>query len=239
MRLGQLSRKLGISTSQIISFLAAKDITIGEDSNTKIEDEHAQWVTQKYAPELIEAVAATISEEKVQPIMVIEPSIIEVAEPIVVEANNESPSIEIEQLPELIKAPKIELSGLKVLGKIEIPERKKKEIVEATENQLTETENKPRPDRRPLPNRKEFDNRPRKNPVTLQREKEEREAEVKRREEMLRAKEKKTFHYQSKIKSQAPPKRIKMVDEPLEETITTEEKAPTTVWGKFKKWLRT
>jgi hypothetical protein len=239
MRLGQLSRKLGISTSQIINFLAAKDITIGEDSNTKIEDEHAQWVTQKYAPELIEAVAVTISEEKVQPIVVIEPTTIEVAESIIAEANNESPSSEAEQLPELIKAPKIELSGLKVLGKIEIPEKKKKEIVEGIENQSAETENKPSLDRRPLPIRREFDNRPRKNPVTLQREKEEREAQMKRKEEMLRAKEKKTFHYQSKVKSQAPPKRIKMVDEPLEETTALSEKAPTTVWGKFKKWLRT
>ncbi len=239
MRLGQLSRKLGISTSQIISFLASKDITIGEDSNTKIEDEHAQWVTKKYAPELIEAVAVTISEEKVQPIVVIEPSTIEVAEPIVTAANNESPSIETEQLPEVIKAPKIELSGLKVLGKIEILEKKKKEIVEGAENQLTETESKPNQARRSQPNRREFDNRPRKNPVTLQREKEERETQMKRKEEMLRAKERKAYHYQSKVKSQAAPKRIKMVDEPLEETITSDEKAPTTVWGKFKKWLRT
>lgn len=234
-----MSRKLGISTSQIISFLAARDITIGEDSNTKIEDEHAKWVTQKYAPELVESVAVTISEEKVQPIVVIEPSIIEVAEPIVAVTNNESPSIEAEQLPELIKAPKIELSGLKVLGKIEIPEKKKKEIVEGIENQSAETENKPSLDRRPLPIRREFDNRPRKNPVTLQREKEEREMEMKRKEEILRAKERKAYHYQSKVKSQAAPKRIKMVEEPVEETITPEEKAPTTVWGKFKKWLRT
>jgi hypothetical protein len=241
MRLGQLSRKLGISTSQIISFLASKDIAIGEDSNTKIEDEHAQWVTQKYAPELVEAVAVTISEEKAQSVEAIEhPMPVKVVEPTPsAEMDNESPLTETEQLPEIIKAQKIELSGLKVLGKIDIPEKKKKETVEGTENQSVETENKPRPDRRPLPNRREFDNRPRKNPVTLQREKEEREAEIKRKEEMMRAKERKAYHYQSKVKAQAAPKRIKMVEEPLEEAITPEEKAPTTMWGKFKKWLRT
>jgi hypothetical protein len=213
MRLGQLSRKLGISTSQIISFLAAKDITIGEDSNTKIEDEHVQWVTKKYAPELIEAVAVTISEEKVQPIVVIEPTTIEVAESIIAEANNESPSSEAEQLRELIKAPKIELSGLKVLGKIEIPEKKKKETTSdamASEAPSDETERKVNPDRRPNINRREYEERPRKNPVALQREHEEREVEKKRQAELLRAKEKKAQHYQSKVKTHVVTKRIKV-----------------------------
>jgi hypothetical protein len=245
MRLGQLSRKLGISTSEIIGFLASKNVAIGEDSNTKIEDDHTNWVIQKYAPELLEIQTVIIPVEKPQPVEVVETPTPKAAEPVNIPTitseqpitDNEQPSID--QLPEVIKAPKIELSGLKVLGKIEIPEKKKKEIVEGIENQSAETENKPSLDRRPLPIRREFDNRPRKNPVTLQREKEEREMEMKRKEEILRAKERKAYHYQSKVKSQAAPKRIKMVEEPLEETITPEEKAPTTVWGKFKKWLRT
>ena len=66
MRLGQLSRKIGISTSEIIHFLAANNITINDDSNTKIEDGHANLITQKYAPHLLESVVTTIADEKVR-----------------------------------------------------------------------------------------------------------------------------------------------------------------------------
>jgi hypothetical protein len=240
MRLGQLSRKLGISTSQIISYLASKDIVIGEDSNTKIEDEHANWVTQTYAPHLLTDVAHTISEEKIQ---TTEP----IAEPVeIIESESVSdliiePTINAnEPLPELIKAPKIELSGLKVLGKIELPEKKKKEglIEGAASENLPDDERKIRSDRKPA-GRKEYEERPRKNPVTIQREREEREAEKRRKEELLRAKEKKAQHYQNKVKIQVASKRIKMIEEAVEEIDSPIEEIPTTWWGKFKKWLRT
>ena len=117
MRLGQLSRKLGIHTSKIVDFLASKDITISEDSNARIEDEYVTWVTQKYAPQLMTEVNTTLSEEKIEPISIQPPVVEEVP------FTEEQPIPSEEPLiPELIKAPKIELSGLKVLGKIEISE---------------------------------------------------------------------------------------------------------------------
>ena len=122
MRLGQLSRKLGIHTSKIVDFLATKDIIINDDSNTRIEDEYVNWVTQKYAPQLIAEVNTTLFEEKIEPFKQQPPDVEEV------KLIDESPTIpELQPIPELIKAPKVELSGLKVLGKIEIPEKKKKE----------------------------------------------------------------------------------------------------------------
>jgi hypothetical protein len=236
MRLGQLSRKLGVSTSQIISYLASKDIVIGEDSNTKIEDEHANWVTQTYAPHLLTEVATTISEEKTQ-------SAEPVKEPVeIIESTDISniitdPTIIAEEpLPELIKASKIELSGLKVLGKIELPEKKKKE--DAISETQQEGEIKIRTDRKPA-GRREHDDRPRKNPIALQREREERETEKRRKEEIIRAKEKKSQHYQNKVKAQVATKRAKMLSEPIEKIETPIEVMPTTWWGKFMKWLRT
>jgi hypothetical protein len=242
MRLGQLSRKLGVSTSEIIDFLASQHVTIDENSNTKIEDEHATWVTQKYAPHLVEAVTLTLSEEKDQPVDVIkEEPIIENSAPIVPTitedalVTNEEPP-----LPEIIKAPKIELSGLKVLGKIELPEKKKKEI--STDGSVSEDDQektrKSNSDRRPS-RKDEHDQRPRKNPVALQREREEREAERRRKEALQKAKEKKALHYQSKVKTQVATKRIKMIEEPFEKIDAPIETQPNTWWGKFMKWLRT
>lgn len=241
MRLGQLSRKIGISTAEIINFLSSKEIAIGEDSNAKIEDEHTAWVIQKYAPELLETPSVTIPEEKPRLLELVEmPAAKQVVEAAVGNfAANEEPTTEIESLPEIIKASKIELSGLKVLGKIEIPEKKKKEtsLEEIASEKPEEIERKIRTDRRP--SQREYEEHPRKNPIALQREREEREAEKRRKEQLLRAKEKKAQHYQSKVKAQVATKRVKMIEEPLEKIDAPIEVTPTTWWGKFKKWLRT
>jgi hypothetical protein len=230
MRLGQLSRKLGIHTSKIIDFLASKDIVINADSNTRIEDEYVTRITQKYAPQLMAEVSNTLFEEKIEP-TIHTPFVEEVV------ATEEQPvAVEAPPLPELIKAPKIELSGLKVLGKIEIPEKKKattsQEPSESSSSDTTSTERKKNP-------RKEFTPRPQKNPVALQREREEREAERKRKEKLQREKEKKTYNYLSRVKTQAPAKKSQYVKEQIEEApIVTEEK-PKSLWGEFLRWLRT
>jgi hypothetical protein len=231
MRLGQLSRKLGIHTSKIIDFLASKDIVINEDSNTRIEDEYVTWITQKYAPQLMAEVSNTLSEEKIEP-TIRTPFVEEVA------PTEEQPvAVEAPPLPELIKAPKIELSGLKVLGKIEIPEKKKiatsQEQPESTSSDSTSTaQRKKNP-------RKEFTPRPQKNPVALQREREEREAERKRKEKLQREKEKKTYNYLSRVKTQAPTKKSQYVKEQIEEASSITEEVPKSLWGKFLRWLRT
>ena len=231
MRLGQLSRKLGIHTSKIIDFLASKDIVINEDSNTRIEDEYVTWITQKYAPQLMAEVSNTLSEEKIEPI--IHTALVEEIAP----PEEQPAALEAAPLPELIKAPKIELSGLKVLGKIESPEKRKaaatQEQSEPTINDTTFiTERKKNP-------RKEFTPRPQKNPVALQREREEREAERKRKEKLQREKEKKTYNYLSRVKTQAPTKKSQYVKEQIEEAPIITEKMPKSLWGKFLRWLRT
>lgn len=230
MRLGQLSRKLGVSTPEIIQFLASKQITISEDSNAKIEDIHAHWVTEKFAPHLIASVEEVMAEEKK-----------EIAIPVETTPVIETPSTEVTMeepaLPEVIKAPKIELAGLKVLGKIEIPEKKKK-TDESLEGQPEEKERKPRSER-PRSTSREYQERPRKNPVVLQREREQREAEQKRKELLAKEKEKKTNHYFNRVKPVVPTKKVRKEEETIEVVDIPVEKMPTTLWGKFMRWLNT
>lgn len=224
-----MSRKLGVSTPEIIQFLASKQITISEDSNAKIEDVHAHWVTEKFAPHLIASVEEVMAEEKKEVAIPVETTP-------VIETPSTEVTIEEPALPELIKAPKIELAGLKVLGKIEIPEKKKK-TEENTEARTEERERKPRSERtRP---QREYQERPRKNPVALQREREQREAEQKRKELLAKEKEKKTNHYYNRVKPVVPTKKVRKEEELIEVADIPVEKMPTTLWGKFMRWLNT
>jgi hypothetical protein len=230
MRLGQLSRKLGVSTPEIIQFLASRQITISEDSNAKIEDIHAHWVTEKFAPHLIASVEEVMAEEKQEVAIPVET--IPVIETPSTEVTSEEPA-----LPEVIKAPKIELAGLKVLGKIEIPEKKKK-TDGSEEGSPEEKERKPRSER-PRSASREYQERPSKNPVALQREREQREAERLRKEKLAEEKEKKTNYYLNRVKPATPAKKMKKIEEAIEVVETPVEKMPTTLWGKFMRWLNT
>lgn len=235
MRLGQLSRKIGISTSEIIKFLTANNITINDDSNTKIEDEYANFVTKKYAPHLLQSMVTTIADEKAEEVKI---------ETLVEEVETDEPKEQVEEsveqlLPEVIKAPKIELSGLKVLGKIDLPEKRKMEEEVATDKEVFATGESIKPERKPQP-RREFVDRPVRNPIAVQREREEREAIKKRKEQTQKEKEKKTYNYLSKVQVKAPIKKARHTKEEFEEVrVVVAKKEPTTLWGRFMKWLNT
>src|SRR5260221_11505809 len=49
MRLGQLARKLAIRPSAIIEFLAAKNISLEESSNTRLEDDQVILIMNQFA----------------------------------------------------------------------------------------------------------------------------------------------------------------------------------------------
>lgn len=242
MRLGQLARKLVIKPAEIVDFLAAQNIQLEDEANTRIEDDHVALVMQKFAPYLPEqkVIESIIPETPIQPEEV----------STVIEQLNLSPSSETlpfdeeETKIELIKAPKVELSGLKVLGKIDLPETIKKEAAPElpAEEPAVEAVKKPwQENERAYPKRRDRPNLPpRKNPIALQREREEREATKKRESELELEKEKRALHYRKKVKEAPPTKRIRLVDEPLEE-FSDEAliEPPKTWWGKFMKWLNT
>jgi hypothetical protein len=253
MRLGQLARKLSLRPAQIVEFLSQHNIQIEDNSNTRIEDGHTELVVNHFAPGTFEQVSEAVDEpEEITPV--------ENGIPVVVV---EAPQVETSEPPvnpdsEVIRVPKIELSGLKVLGKIELPEPKKKEPIaieiEKTDEgveSFTETAPPPAPerkskisdryrDKKPVHQKRD---RPRewKNPLELQREREIRQAEEKKRIAAEREKEKRKRHYEEKRKAVVQTKRTKpSKDQPIAQQKPVDTRPVPKTWlGKFLRWWTT
>jgi len=235
MRLGQLARKLELRPAEIIEFLATKNIVIEDDANAKVEDNYVALVFRQFAPEMeaenipeIDAPAANTPDEPIPEVNVVDENLATLIP-------------ESEPLPErieVIKAQKVELSGLKVLGKIDLPDTKKKQAEAPPENSETEqlrefNREKKSPDYKKT-------QRPQKNPIALQREREALEAQKKREEELQLKKEKRTQNYLKKVKAHQPTKAAKLHREEAEEMSAAElAEPPKTLWGKFVRWLTT
>ena len=257
MRLGQLARKLAVSPTELINFLTANNIQTTEGSNTRLTDDQVSIVLKKFDPAgLIELKAKQIVAEEAETIVAAfvqeeNPSVQE--ENIVVEAEPVSSEILLvesaeetareEAKVEVIKAQKVELSGLKVLGKIELPQPKKKET--ETEQTISSEETLPlEPKRQPRQEgRKNYPQKKdrytsEKNPIALQREREAGEAEKKRQAQAKLEKEKRTQHYLKKVKISVPTKPARLLDEQVVEMVDDQTTTPTTWLGKFWKWFR-
>ena len=238
MRLGQLARKIQRRPSEIVDFLARHQIQIDAGGNTRLEEDHVAMIMGEFAPGWVEE-KDTQSEEsgEMEITSVEEPTATAENARTVDENLTPDPALAEETKIELIKAPKVELSGLKVVGKIELPEIKKKETPpEAKTEAATPVRSQP-DSRKPFPQRR-VQTRPAKNPVALQRERDAAAAAEKRRIDIEREKEKRALHYHKKVKASPPTKRISLVEEPVEEFSPSEmEESPKTWWGKFIKWL--
>lgn len=250
MRLGQLARKLSLRPSQLVDFLAANNITSEEGSNTRLEDNHVEMIVLHFAPEsLAEIMKPSMPEEVVS--VLEEPAVVEIPLPEVEHIQEEISEVIVEESPEslpsaiddseVIRVQKIELAGLKVLGKIELPEPKKKETpvegeaTEQTQGEKTDRSSKNTNKRKQQPRKSE--QRVWRNPVEVQRQRELRELEEKRKAELEREKEKRKQHYHSKVKQVAQPKRTKPVKEnPVAKKPVDKRPAPKTILGKFFRW---
>ena len=256
MRLGQLARKLSLRPAQIVEFLSQHNIQIEDNSNTRIEDQHTELVVNHFAPGTFQQVA-TLADEPEEVAAVENDIPVTEAGPTEIPVQNENSEPKVDAETEVIRVQKIELSGLKVLGKIELPEPKKKEpLVEKTEGDVEAT-----PDatgETPAPERKRDNrndryrdkrsvhqkrDRPRewRNPLEMQREREAREAAEKKRMALEREKEKRKRHYEEKRKAQVQNKRPKAVKE---QPVVPKKKVynrpvPKTWFGKFLRWWTT
>lgn len=271
MRLGQLARKLAVTPAEIIEFLAANQVQAEEGVNTKLENEQLALIMQRFAP------SATLGG--IQPETVVQKETVAISELPPVEENiaaEHSPLVteeeeaathtaqksqSAEEKPEVIKASKVELAGLKVLGKIELPAKKKAASPEEVTSTATDTDPDPsvvpspspvsakagpRPERRSKPGDRDRknnhpdrkDQRSRKNPVALQREREEQEAEKKRRAEAELKKEKQTQYYLKKVKTSGPTKAAKLYNEEVVEMSDDFRPVPKTWFGKLLRWFR-
>jgi hypothetical protein len=245
MRLGQLARKLAVRPAAIVEFLAGNQIAIEEGSNTRIEDDYVRLVIERFDPSKSQEmfVESGGQEESETPVPEIESGNSGPAE-IPVEQSQITVN---EEKMGVIKAPKIELPGLKVLGKIEMPEPRKKEV--ASDESASPVESAVVPDEirnpkqeiRKAPNQRNErrDTRPKRNPIAVQRERESEEAEKKRKEELERKKTLRTQHYFKKVRATAPTKSLKLIDEPVDEMTAEQTPSPKTGWGRFIKWLTT
>lgn len=275
MRLGQLARKLAIIPADIVDFLATNNIRIDDSTNTRLEHEQLMLVVNHFAPARAEEFTTPAADEKqdipeeinAEPVEVVVPEVI-APEPVVsvpdiqqemvvTDESHTIPDTEQEQTIEVIKAPKVELAGLKVLGKIELPEPKKKEPKPASESAETTTTT-PAPEagskavkderregregRRKSHHKSDQNDprnkRPRKNPIALQREREAYEAQLKREADAKNEKERRTLYYQNRVKASVPTKPARLIDEQVIEMTGDLTKAPTTWLGKFWKWFR-
>lgn len=238
-----MARKLELRPAQIVEFLASRGIEVDEGVNARLENDHVNVVLSHFDPGN-EKRGSDEAENK-------EPEILEVKVPahtaLVMEEPKEEKHPEApteRKTVDVIKAPKVALSGLKVLGKIDLPEVKKKE--EQTElpadlpqreapeiKQPQRVKNIDRKVQRP-------EQRARKNPIALQREREALEAQKKREEQAEREKERRTRNYHNRVKMSPPTKAMRLVEEPVMQMSAQElEEAPKSWLGRFIKWLTT
>jgi hypothetical protein len=242
MRLGQLARKVAVHPSEIVKFLAKKGVVIDEGTNTRITDSNTESIIREYAPHLIvpesrsERVIEDIQAPEANSTEIIPESEIEI--PIAPVLENEQSTVESNETTEIIKAAKIELKGLKVVGKIDLPDPKKKETTEeilTSEAELPAPKLTQRNPKRDVP--KQYSGKPNKNPVALERERLEKEAEEKKIRKVEEERERRKNFYAKRVKPSAPTKAFRIIDDPVS-TIEEEPKEPPKgLLGRFLHWL--
>ncbi|MEM8895304.1 MAG: hypothetical protein AAGC88_12050, partial [Bacteroidota bacterium] len=153
---------------------------------------------------------------------------------------SEEGSLELDEIT-LIKAPKKELEGLKVVGKIDLPEPTPK--VENTENEATS--DKPKRGRNKRNQSREISEEERRK-RRLRAKKKREESEVrkeaaKKKKKEVEARAKKAAHYHERVKKKAPkpvseknpPKPMRVMPEIKEEPVVRKK----SVFSKFWSWL--
>jgi hypothetical protein len=244
MRLAQLARKLSVRPSEIVDLLSKDQVFFEDGSNAKLNDDLVRRVVLHFAPERLSEIMLVQTSE-----------VIETNEP---NKSNEleskpettsEPAIEIKteaiaevvdpttvtDLPETIRVPKVELAGLKVLGKIELPQPRLKD---ENKDEVKDTnEVRAKRERKETQPRRHREERPWRNPVALQREAEVREREERRLEALKQEKERKRQHYLSQVKNSKPPKAMRIYEESAPVPTPVAEQKPRTWIGKFLRWL--
>lgn len=246
MRLGQLARKYGVSPQEIISFI--KEVEPDSDQlgeNSKLSEQLEAMVSHRFDdaqpvkedPEIApqpdedsESSASPANDAPQKPDVVIETDkLLELLE-------SEETSNELEKIT-LIKAPKKELEGLKIKGKIELPDPKEK--LKSSEHDddpsaATKTPVKPRKARLSYEEKekKRVEARKRKLKYMAREKKRRQQQEQKQKKKVNRA------HYQQKIQQHQANKLKKPKGKPVQHMEQTPAPPPTML-GKLWRWLTT
>ena len=251
MRLRQLSRKLDVDTEKVIHYLKASNLPCEDDSNAKLSDEQVELLIEKFGP--IDEVTPEETETIVVPVFedqeVVQEETIVAEEKVVEEEVERTETQPLEfastpppnqdettPVPEVIRAPKVELTGLKVVGKIELRTPKQKE--ESEEETEGEVVQQPKVSRAKSNGRQR--NQPRKNTLTIaeQRQREEKRKLRRKKEAEEQAKNKKRENYLKKVKAKTKTEAKKIT---IEKTAKPIQSNPTKKVGlitKFFNWMR-
>lgn len=263
MRLGQLSRKLDVTISDIINYLSENGIEVNEHPNVKLDEETEAKVINAFSPkgnslisnepaEIVDEREEEVSTETSQLEKITEPEP-EISEEIPAENEIEQTTIEpSEEEPEeeiaVIKTPKIKLQGLKVVGKIDLPEPKSKEPEKKPEPKEEDLDlDKVKIVRHSYKNKRrkfteeEWEERRIRNKKAKQHREEAERKKRKKHEEQAK-KRKKQQHYLERIQKeqtmqQKNKKKKKKSRKPVE--VEPQDVKPKTVLGKFWRWLNT
>lgn len=239
MRLSALARKINITPTQLITFLEEKEIEISNGLHSKLDSETVDLVYTHFLPEqkieeaeIVEKIEEEIEEKIEEEIDAeiedkIEEKIdaeIEADIPVAQETRKEQKTGTVDDLEndnqdeiELIKAKKVKLEGIKIVGKIELPEKPKKEIIETekveSETNKVKTTEKPKKNLKSINskfdrNRKKNQRGRNRNPLTYDEKlkKEEREKLKERRQKNKKEKLRKRKYYKENIQSKTNPK---------------------------------
>lgn len=219
MRLGQLSRQLEVSSDQIVKLLSAEFREVNNHPNIKLTEDELEFVMNHFKPVVEEVTTASEAEDDVLADVAPEiesapeetpesaPEFVEELRPQVITLEEEFNS-QKEDL-ESFKAEKPNLEGLKVVGKIELPDPviKEQKPKEEAEDKDSDSRNSRRRERQRRSNRNGV------NRATAERQKAERLAKKEKYEREQRQKELKKKHYEETVKAkltnQTPKKKKK------------------------------
>lgn len=262
MRLGQLSRQIGVSQKEIAAFIKKeKGIELKLHPNVKVDDEITPQVIEHFAQPTTQSTEGDVVNKTKQPLptpqteseLVTETP---VSEPIVTQTEKED--IAIDEPIEKIKTVIPQLEGIKVVGKIDLPE------VISTELKATETDSENQeesateepiaplsPNATPMfkrkPKRKKNVKKPTKPKQKTETEEEKRIKEIAQVEAMREERKKKLRaankeKHLSQVKSYQKPKPKKKTnkkEQPTPKVIQKQAPKPKTLLGKIWRWMNT
>jgi superfamily II DNA/RNA helicase len=233
MRLSQLARRLSLKPSEVVEFLGRQNIRVEDRLNARIDSDMVALVVKHFSPSLLDELMKEDAADEVA--VPSEPNEVQNPEPYPAPqtANQADEASSADSpAPEVIRAPKVELPGLRVVGKIDLPESRKKEA--SSESAVKKSE-----DRR-TGRFGDSGRRPAKNPIALLREKEERERERIKREAEKKQKNLRTQRYLEKVKEKKSAKEQKTrPSSPASAPHMAQRPAPKTWLGKFIRWWST
>lgn len=228
MRLGQLARHLNLSPSELKHYLETNGHSCESGTNTKLDEFSIRLVLSKFAPERLTEVGVLVEQED-------QPESGESDKDTDVKSELNGGAAVDPASAETIRAPKVELPGLKVVGKIDLPEPRKKQPDRAPEPSAEEREDRFKPKRT-----RDSERRTWINPLERQRQREAREAEERKKKQIELDKEKRTAAYRSrqeKMKQIQPKKKSSQSESKPNFTPRLPKSKPNSFLGKFWYWL--